>query len=110
MAQDPFRYFRIEARQLLDGLAKGLLDLERRADAELTGRLLRLAHTLKGAARIVGHRELTELAHQMEDVLAPLREQPAPQRLDGGLALVDQMAVCVAALELPAPAAPALVA
>src|ERR1044071_6417204 len=102
-AQDRFKYFRIEARELLDGLAKGLLDLERRADAELTERLLRLAHTLKGAARIVGHRELTELAHQLEDLLMPLRDAPTPQRLDGGLALIDQMTVHVAALELPTP-------
>jgi two-component system, chemotaxis family, sensor kinase CheA len=109
MAKDRFKYFRIEAREILDGLAKGLLDLERRADAELTARLLRLAHTLKGAARIVGHRELTDLAHQMEDVLAPLRDAPTPQRLDGGFALVDQMTVHVAALEQPATRAPAAV-
>lgn len=101
MAQDRYKYFRIEAREILDGLAQGLLDLEKRVDGELIARLLRLAHTLKGAARIVGHRELTELAHQMEDVLAPLRESPAPQRLDSGLALVDQMTVHVAALQRP---------
>lgn len=106
MAQDRFKYFRIEAREILDGLSKGLLDLERRVDAELTARLLRHAHTLKGAARIVGHRELTELAHQIEDALAPLRDSPTPQRLDGALALVDQMAVHVAALERSEPVAP----
>jgi two-component system chemotaxis sensor kinase CheA len=106
MAKDRFKYFRIEAREILDGLAKGLLDLEKRVDAELIARLLRLAHTLKGAARIVGHHELTDLAHQMEDVLAPLRSSPAPQRIDGALALVDQMAVHVAALQeaVPGPA------
>lgn len=104
MARDRFKYFRIEAREILDGLAKGLLDLEKRVDAELIARLLRLAHTLKGAARIVGHRELTDLAHQMEDELAPLRDSPSPRRLDGALALVDQMAVHVAALQQGAPA------
>jgi len=102
MAKDRYKYFRIEAREIVDGLAKGLLDLERRADAELTQRLLRLAHTLKGAARIVGHRELTELSHAMEDVLAPLRDAPTPQRLDAGLAIVDQMTVHVTELQQPA--------
>lgn len=101
MAKDRYKYFRIEAREIVDGLAKGLLDLERRADTELTQRLLRLAHTLKGAARIVGHRELTELSHAMEDVLAPLRDAPTPQRLDAGLAIVDQMAVHVSELQQP---------
>jgi two-component system chemotaxis sensor kinase CheA len=100
MAQDRYKYFRIEAREILDGLARGLLDLEKRADAELIARLLRLAHTLKGAARIVGHRELTDLAHAMEDELAPLRDAPGPQRLDGALALIDRMAVHVAALQV----------
>jgi len=104
MAKDPFKYFRIEAREIVDAMAQGLLDLERTASAELTSRLLRLAHTLKGAARIVGHRELTELAHEMEDVLAPLRDAPVPQRLDAGLALVDRMAGHVAAMQGTEPA------
>lgn len=107
MAADRFKYFRIEAREILDGMAKGVLDLEKRVDAELIARMLRLAHTLKGAARIVGHRELSDLAHEMEDVLAALRDSPGPQRLDGALALVDQMSVHVSALQQPEVAAPA---
>jgi len=103
MAQDRFKYFRIEAREILEGLTRGLLELERRVDPEVLARLLRLAHTLKGAARIVGHRELTELAHQMEDALAPLRGAEAPQRLDGALALLDGMAAQVAGLQSPPP-------
>jgi two-component system chemotaxis sensor kinase CheA len=106
MAQDRFKYFRIEARELLEGLTKGMLDLERQPDRELVGRLLRLAHTLKGAARIVGHRELADLAHQTEDVLEPLRDASAPQRLDSALALLDQMSTHVAALDAPPAAAP----
>ncbi|HEY0483282.1 MAG TPA: response regulator [Kofleriaceae bacterium] len=106
MAQDRFKYFRIEAREILDGLARGLLDLERQADPAVIARLLRLAHTLKGAARIVGHRELAELAHQIEGVLAPLRDAPAAGRHDAALALIDRMAAHVAAMQAPEPAAP----
>ena len=104
MAADRFKYFRIEAREILDGLAKGVLDLEKRPDGEVIARLLRHAHTLKGAARIVGHRELSDLAHEMEDVLAALRDAPSQQRLDAALALVDQMSVHVTALQHPEPA------
>jgi two-component system, chemotaxis family, sensor kinase CheA len=54
MKRDPYRYFRIEARELLEGLSQGVLQLERGpASPELVARLLRLAHTLKGASRVV---------------------------------------------------------
>ncbi|HUJ57465.1 MAG TPA: response regulator [Kofleriaceae bacterium] len=115
MAQDPYKYFRIEAAELVGELAQGLLDLEKRGDAALVARLLRHAHTLKGAARIVKHRTLADLAHAMEDVLAPLRDAPVAQRLDPALALVDRMteqlaSLAVAAAPAPAPAAPAAAA
>ncbi|HZJ65139.1 MAG TPA: Hpt domain-containing protein, partial [Kofleriaceae bacterium] len=101
MAQDRFRYFRIEAREILDGLTKGLLDLESRGDPEAISRLLRLAHTLKGAARIVGHRELADLAHEMEDVITPLRGSALPLRVDGALVLLDRMSSELAVLSQP---------
>src|SRR6202034_1866207 len=37
-------------------------------------RLLRVAHTLKGAARVVKQPEIADRAHAVEDSLAPLRE------------------------------------
>ncbi|MGH7142715.1 MAG: hybrid sensor histidine kinase/response regulator [Planctomycetota bacterium] len=75
MPADPYKYFRIEARELLDGLKAGALDLERgSAGREPVGRLLRLAHTLKGAARVVKQLPAAELAHSIEEVLAPYRE------------------------------------
>ncbi|HEY3788375.1 MAG TPA: response regulator [Urbifossiella sp.] len=75
MAKDPFKYFRIEARELLDGLSQGIIDLEKRGvDKDVIGRLLRHAHTLKGAARVVKQREVSELAHAIEEMLTPFRE------------------------------------
>ncbi|MGA2992405.1 MAG: response regulator [Candidatus Korobacteraceae bacterium] len=72
MAQDPYRYFRIEARELVEQLSRGVLELERgAAGKELVARLLRLAHTLKGAAHVVKQAEIASLSHQMEDVLVP---------------------------------------
>lgn len=103
MAKDRYQYFRVEARELLDGLSRGALDLEKAPDDKaLVARLLRLAHTLKGAARVVQLRELGDLAHAVEDALGPHREEgtpPLPQRaVDAVLRLLDEIAAGVAAL------------
>src|SRR5687768_3257578 len=51
MARDPYKYFRVEAHELLEQLGQGALELEKGAPApDAVARLLRLAHTLKGAA------------------------------------------------------------
>src|SRR5208283_240096 len=79
MAKDPYQYFRVEARDLLEKLSQGAMDLEKgQISKELVGGLLRLAHTLKGAARVVKQGEMAELAHAMEDVLGPHREAAVP--------------------------------
>ena len=75
MAQDPYRYFRPEARDLVDQFAKGVLALEKgEGDAATVQRLLRLVHTLKGAARVVKQSEIANRAHAIEDALAPFRD------------------------------------
>jgi two-component system chemotaxis sensor kinase CheA len=103
--KDPYRYFRIEARELLDQLGRGVLALEKSPeDAQAVPRLLRLAHTLKGAARVVKQREIADAAHAIEEVLAPLREggQPAQRaQIDAVLARLDDMATHLAALAAP---------
>lgn len=103
MAKDPYRYFRIEARELLEGLGQGALELEKNAASrDATARLLRLAHTLKGAARVVKQAGIAELAHAVEDRLAPYREGTGPvpkDRIDEVLRLLDSIAGQIAALE-----------
>src|SRR6267142_2324371 len=105
MAQDRYRYFRVEARELLEQLGKGILDLEKDVGAPgLVPRLLRLTHTLKGAARVVKQREIADQAHAIEGVLAPFRESAAAvphDRIDAVLKLLDGMGGQVAALALP---------
>jgi len=71
-AIDPalFELFRDEVRAHAGTLAAGLLDLE--ADPTNPQRiepLMRAAHSLKGAARIVGVEPAVRLAHEMEDAL-----------------------------------------
>lgn len=101
MAKDPYKYFRVEARELLDQLGKGTLDLEKGTTPDLVPRLLRLAHTLKGAARVVKQREIADQAHVIEDALASYREssETVPrERVDMVLKLLDSIAGHVAAL------------
>jgi two-component system chemotaxis sensor kinase CheA len=75
MPQDPYKYFRPEARDLVDQFAKGILDLEKGgSDAAAVRQLLRLAHTLKGAARVVKQSEIADRAHAIEDALSPFRD------------------------------------
>jgi two-component system chemotaxis sensor kinase CheA len=105
MAHDPYKYFRIEVRDLLDQMGRSLLELERgAAPAETVSRLMRLAHTLKGAARVVNQGEIAELAHAIEDALSPLRggDAPRPQAgIDSLLALLDAIGTHAAALDAP---------
>ena len=105
MANDPYKYFRVEARELLDQLGKGVLDLEKSpSSVDLVARLLRLAHTLKGAARVVKQREIADNSHTLEDVLAPYRETPgpvSPDQIGILLKLVDGIGKCIASLEPP---------
>ena len=101
MAKDPYKYFRVEARELLEGLTQGALDLEKGGGgADVVPRLLRSAHTLKGAARVVRQPEIAELAHRIEDALGAGGGGEATSRASGDvcLRLVDAIAARLAEL------------
>ena len=103
MAKDLYKYFRVEAREILDGLAKGILQLENGvATPDLVARQLRLAHTLKGAARVVKQPAIAELAHTVEGMLASHREAGKPLPKQQGselLRLLDQITSRLATLD-----------
>jgi two-component system chemotaxis sensor kinase CheA len=105
VATDPYKYFRIEARELLEGLSRGILELEKGLwDKERIARLLRLAHTLKGASRVVRLAGVAEGAHAIEELLAPYREgqRPVPEEeVSSLLQLLDTIATRVRAIEAP---------
>lgn len=106
MAKDPYRYFRVEARELLEGLGRGVLQLEHGATPEVIAGLLRLAHTLKGAARVVRQTGIAEQAHAIEDALAPLREPGATisaEGIDQVLKRLDVISASVTALDGSSP-------
>lgn len=92
MAEDLYKYFRIEARELLDQLVKGVLALEKQTTPQEIAQLLRWAHTLKGAARVVKLPEIADEAHRFEDVLSPFRDasETLPrERIDALFGLLD---------------------
>ena len=103
MAKDPYRYFRIEAAELLQQLSRAALDLEKDGTGGAAMRLLRLAHTLKGAARVVRVAGIADLAHEVEEVLGPHREGGAVPRdkVDRVLAALDAMSAMLAKLSQP---------
>lgn len=112
MAPAPADYFRIEAREIVEGLGRGILALEKSARPEVIAELFRLAHTLKGAARVVKQTALAQSAHALEDRLAALRDgaagaQPLPrEEIDDLLRRADEIAGQVRALDAPAGATP----
>jgi two-component system, chemotaxis family, sensor kinase CheA len=108
MSGDPYKYFRIEARELVDQLAREALELDKQPDApERVALMLRLAHTLKGAARVVKQAAIAERAHAIEDALAPFRTGGALTRecVDRLLKWTDEIGEGVEALSEPKPVA-----
>jgi len=112
VSQDPFKYFRLEARELVDRLHAGLLEIDRSGGgtAELVRTLLRAAHTLKGAARAVRQRELADHAHAIEDALEAFRDHGGVTRtaIDAVLPRLDDMELRVRALGRPVESNPAI--
>jgi two-component system, chemotaxis family, sensor kinase CheA len=104
MAEDPLRYFRVEAAELAEKLGRGALDLGKGAEpAGGVAALLRHAHTLKGAARVVKQLGIAEHAHGIEDLLEVHRGGGAVPRetVDGLLSHVDGITLSLKTLDGP---------
>jgi chemotaxis protein histidine kinase CheA len=71
--------FRAEATEGVRTLDAQLLKLERDpSDPSPVREMFLSAHTIKGGAAMLGLGNVNELAHAMEDVLAPLRDEHRP--------------------------------
>jgi two-component system chemotaxis sensor kinase CheA len=109
VVDDPYKYFRVEARELLGGLNQNVLALEKGGETEaFVGRILRLTHTLKGAARVVKQPAIADLAHAIEEAFAPYRDGRralAREHVNQVLGLLDAIAAKLAAID-PETAAP----
>src|SRR3954471_6272686 len=69
-----FEMFREEARTHAATLAQGLVVLEGGGRAQQIEPLMRAAHSIKGAARIVNAEQAVPLAHTMEDALVAAQQ------------------------------------
>jgi two-component system, chemotaxis family, sensor kinase CheA len=94
--------FAEEAEGRLATLSELLLELERNGgDRELLSSVFREAHTLKGAAAVVGLADVLRVAHAMEELLESLRRGDAaatPELVDALLGAVDGMREMVPAV------------
>jgi two-component system chemotaxis sensor kinase CheA len=106
--EDLYQYFKIEAREIVADLSRDILSLEKEgAGAEALPRLLRQAHTLKGAARVVRLPRIAEIAHAMEDELTPYRgsaDAISAEQIGRLLQQVDVISSEIRALDPAAPA------
>jgi chemotaxis protein histidine kinase CheA len=67
--------FNIEAKELLDDIEEGLLELESDCESEdAYNRVYRALHSLKGASGMMGFDEVQEHIHRTEDKFQELKE------------------------------------
>lgn len=75
--------FKVESEERLQHLDDGLLRLEKTpTDPSLLEDLFREAHSLKGAARMLGLTQIQTLAHQLEDAMGAARKGEAVMQPD----------------------------
>ena len=75
MSTDPADTFRQEARELLETLEQGLLDLERTpTDADLINAVFRALHTIKGSGAMFGFIEVAGFVHEFETAFDRVRK------------------------------------
>ena len=67
--------FKVEAEDHIEKLNKGLLTLEKEPqNFKVVKLLFREAHTLKGAAQMMGFSEIKGIAHRVEDIFGVIQE------------------------------------
>ena len=88
-----------EARENLEALNRGVVELEKRpGDGELLTGLMRAAHTLKGSSRMLKFAEVNQVAHRTEDVLEAVRDGQlamAPEVGDALFMALDEIGACL---------------
>src|SRR5947208_7691240 len=73
--------FTSEAEELLDTLSRDLVEFEsqgKNVRPEVVNKIFREVHSLKGLAGMLGFVEISELSHNLEDMLDKLRMGKIP--------------------------------
>lgn len=95
LSEEDIKVFLDEAEEQLQVMEAGFLALEKEgADPEQLQAIFRAAHTLKGSSATLGHKQMAELTHSMENVLDKLRKG----QLSVSSPLVDTLFACLDAL------------
>ncbi len=95
--------FIVESNEIFDKLGPDLLELETNTEnAELHNRIFRAVHTIKGTSSFLGIEQVTELAHNFEDVLNKIRRkelQVTQERMDVMFQAYDNLKELLARVE-----------
>ncbi|MCT7949007.1 Hpt domain-containing protein [Ancylothrix sp. C2] len=76
-------YFLEEAKEHLDTLEKGFLELQATVtDSERVNEMFRAAHSVKGGAAMLGFNSIQQISHRLEDCLKILKENQQQIRVD----------------------------
>ncbi len=98
--------FRVELDEQSQLISEGLLKLEQGLEGsayqDLLHNIFRAAHNIKGAARGLGITEISEIAHQLEDLFSNFRNSncnPSAEMIDLSLQALDQIQLSMTAFE-----------
>jgi len=84
-----------EAKEHIENLNRYLLELENNPTKEIVDEIFRSAHTLKGMSGTMGFTQLSELTHEMENLLQEIRNQ----KINVNEQIIDTLLNCVDILE-----------
>ena len=97
-----FQIFREECQEHIQKLNNGLLALERQPHEAPLDEVLRSAHSLKGASRMMGFKTIETLAHDLETLLSQLirgEQQITPPIMDALFKNVDAVSHTLKSVE-----------
>lgn len=100
--QQLFQIFRDECKEHAQTLNDGLLVLERRPKEAPLDEILRAAHSIKGAARMMGFKEIETLSHYLETLLTQMthgEKEITPELMDVLYKDVDAVSQLMNSLE-----------
>lgn len=87
--------FKVESGEHIQRLDEGFLRLEKETgNLSLIADVMREAHSLKGAARMLGLSDIERLSHQLEDILNAAKKGAAslsPEAIDGMYKTLDEI-------------------
>lgn len=97
------REFLAESQEGLQRLDLDVIAFENDpSDTQVVGPMLRVLHTLKGTAGVLGYLRLEQLAHAGESLLCAIRDEglaPSQERINALLALSDAVRAVLARIE-----------